>query len=87
MSLLVQHLLLLPVLLVAAAVTIWLRAWRITCLVAGVALGAELAVTWWAGSVVLATWTMGAFFLIAAANVIVVAAGPPNRSNRRDKLT
>jgi hypothetical protein len=79
-SILTQHLVLLPTLFVVAALTLWLPAWKLTSLLAGVALGVQIAVAWWGGSVAVATWTLGVFGLVAAANVIIVAAGPRDDS-------
>jgi len=87
MSLFVQHLLLLPTLLIASALTLWLRAWKVTTLLAGVALGVGLGVTFGGASVVLLTWATASFFLVAALNVILVAAGPPDASSRQEKTS
>ena len=79
MSLFVQHLLLLPTVLTAAVLTIVLPTWKITTFLGGVAFGAALNVTFWGGSVVVYTWLLAAFLIVAAFNVIITAAGSPDR--------
>ena len=86
MSLLVQHLLLLPTLFIAGALTIVLPAWKVTTFLAGVAFGSGLTIELWAGSAPIFTWTIAAFFVVAMANVIVVAAGPPDPSSKQEKV-
>jgi hypothetical protein len=79
----VQHLLLLPTLLTVSVLTIVLRAWRLTTFVAGAAFAIGVGVIWWGLSVVILTWTLGALLLVGAANVIIVAAGPPDPTSAK----
>ena len=87
MSPLLAHLLWLSTPLVAGILTIVFPAWKVTTFLAGVAVGVGIGAAFGWGSVVVYTWTLAAFFIVACANVIISAAGPPDPSSRQKKLS